>query len=68
MLQSALLYTSLDLVFQPHHEPNRETTSYTTEQGCNVGLAVTYILSGPLSKIRVLKIKVAALPDSFSSS
>lgn len=68
MLQIALLYTSLDIVFQPHHDPNRETTSYKTEQGCSVGLAVTCVFSGPLSKIRVLKIRVAALPGSFSSS
>lgn len=52
---------------QPQHEPNRETTNYTNKQGCNVGLAVPCILSGPLSKIRVPKIKVAAFPGSSSS-
>lgn len=71
MLQrSALLYTSLDLVFQGK-------TNFTMSQtgkkliiklDCNVGLAVTCILSGPLSKIQVPKIKVAAFPGSFSSS
>lgn len=53
---------------QLHHEPNREKSNYKTEQGCNVGLAVTCVFSGPLSKIQVPKIKVAAFPGSFSSS
>lgn len=46
----------------------RETTNCTTEQGCNLGLAVICVLSGPLFKIRVPKIKAAAFPGSFSSS
>lgn len=53
---------------QPHHKPNREITNYTTEQGCNLGLAVTCVLSGPLFKIRAPKIKVATFPGNFSSS
>lgn len=53
---------------QLHHEPNREKTNYKIKQSCNVGLAVTCVLSGPLSKIQVPKIKVAAFPGSFSSS
>lgn len=73
MLQrSALLYTSLDLVFQGKANltmsQTGEKTNYTTEQGCNVGFAVTCVLSGSLSKIQVPKIKVAAFPGSFSSS
>lgn len=33
-----------------------------------MGLGVTCVLSGPLSKVRVPKIKVAAFPGSSSSS
>lgn len=73
MLQrNTLLYASLDLVFQGKTNlimsRTGKKTNYTTEQGCNVGLAVTCVLSGPLSKIGVLKIKVAAFTGRVSSS
>lgn len=46
----------------PRREPSGETTNYTTELGCNLGLAG---LSEALFKIRAPKMKAAALPAAF---